>query len=343
MIPFCSFSIVPKTLLYFSQKPRVVCLRFSLLSGRKSLLLFFIFFSASWAKKSFYSCPGPKGLMGEGVNCSVVLLPQGMCSDCPIRLGNPSYNDLLTVDFFVYSICHQCCDCISLGASKANSGQWQTSRSACPLHTWYNICAVLPKVRWFMNIGGGSTDGHGSKPMCHDLHAWFKGWKKNPNAELKNSLHHFLNSILLSTSCSVPGTWNRCFDLNKRKGTLETGYSSPPPSNPSKEPPLSLISETGNSTPGPSLNPSAQGNVRGRNTGVIVAGVVFSLATISGLIFALFWWRRRKNAIPYFRSHGIAQIISFNTTDTHKESFPQSISSIYKHENIDTLAKDFHI
>jgi len=246
-----------------------------------------------------------------------------------IRLGNPSYNDLLTVDFFVYSICHQCCDCISLGASKANSGQWQTSRSACPLHTWYNICAVLPKVRWFMNIGGGSTDGHGSKPMCDDLHAWFKGWKKNPNAELKNSLHHFLNSILLSTSCSVPGTWNRCFDLNKRKGTLaenpaplsspkpeptnappistskintprnsETGYSSPLPSNPSKEPPLSLISETGNSTPGPSLNPSAQGNVRGRNTGVIVAGVVFSLATISGLIFALFWWRRRKNAIP---------------------------------------------
>lgn len=46
-----------------------------------------------------------------------------------INSGNPSYNDLVTMDYFMYSVCEQCCDCIPMGASKtANAGQWVTTR-----------------------------------------------------------------------------------------------------------------------------------------------------------------------------------------------------------------------
>jgi len=52
-----------------------------------------------------------------------------------INAGNGGNFEKNAINYFLYSVCEQCCDCIPMGASKtANSGQWVTYRGTLLYH-----------------------------------------------------------------------------------------------------------------------------------------------------------------------------------------------------------------
>lgn len=130
------------------------------------------------------------------------------------------------LDYFLYSVCEQCCDCIPIGASGANLGAWFTTRGNCPAHAYYDICKVAPKFKYFIKTGQSAPGNLGSLPFaCNELNKWanspnFNNWLRNPKTSISNPLSNALGSVLHATSCSSQSIWNKCFNLESKQNNL---------------------------------------------------------------------------------------------------------------------------
>lgn len=144
--------------------------------------------------------------------------------------GNPNNDDArITIDYFLYSVCEQCCDCIPIGAAKgADLGKWVTYRGNCPAHAFYDICKVAPKFTHFVKIGQGTPGKFKNAPSaCNMLNGWAKSpfffnWLKNPKTTLTPKLSDSLASVLEATSCSSKPIWDKCFALESKQNNLGT-------------------------------------------------------------------------------------------------------------------------
>lgn len=142
---------------------------------------------------------------------------------------NPSAKARIQLDYTLYSVCEQCCDCIPMGASKSkDKGKWVTDRGNCPAHAWYDVCAVFPEVTHFVTIGQ-STPGKfiGAPKACPMLTSWakspaFNNWQKNPKTKISGKLNAALASMLDAVQCSNGGVWNKCYDLEYKQNNLGT-------------------------------------------------------------------------------------------------------------------------
>lgn len=131
------------------------------------------------------------------------------------------------LDYFIYSVCEQCCDCIPMGVTKAHVGATVADRGNCPAHAWYDVCAVLPQVTHFVKIGEETPQIFKNNPpsACKELAGWknskyFANWQKNPKTKISGSLRAALNSMLHSTSCSSQSVWDKCFNLESVQKNL---------------------------------------------------------------------------------------------------------------------------
>ncbi len=182
-----------------------------------------------------------------------------------LKSAKPSWQSRVQMDYFFYSLCEQCCDCIPIGADKsANKGQWVTYRGNCPAHAWYDVCAILPDVTHFVKIGQATPAKFKNSPpkMCPLLTQWakssaFANWQKNPKTNFSPKLDAGLESLLDSIECSNPSIWDSCFNLESLQNNLGTpgdfkGTPNPavdnPPAPPTTNPPPVTPPSTGGNT-----------------------------------------------------------------------------------------------
>lgn len=129
------------------------------------------------------------------------------------------------LDYFVYSVCEECCDCIPRGARsdqyderKTATPQTLTSlvRGNCPAHAHYDICRIWPEIRHITKPGG--TLRLGLPKACPLIREWFfspasKGWFSQDNTNINFKVRRFLRIFNSVARCRRRSTWQRCTDL----------------------------------------------------------------------------------------------------------------------------------
>lgn len=124
------------------------------------------------------------------------------------------------LDYFIYSICEECCDCVPIGAHisqfrmRRKTGKLiNVNRGNCPAHAVYDICKVWPKVRF---VSRGKMKNEFSRPMiCEELRKWFNSpastnWLGRSFVPINDNIKHFLERFSYAARCTNRGTWERC-------------------------------------------------------------------------------------------------------------------------------------
>lgn len=139
------------------------------------------------------------------------------------------------VEYFLYSVCEQCCDCIPMGISRTLVGAWVPDRGNCPAHAWYDICQIIPNVTHFVQIGNeAASDKYKNlPPACPLLTKWadspyFNGWPTNPKTVIEPNVRLFLTNTLEAINCSSKRVWDKCYDLEFKQKNLGDLPIDPP-------------------------------------------------------------------------------------------------------------------
>ncbi|CAN8076399.1 unnamed protein product [Agarophyton chilense] len=131
------------------------------------------------------------------------------------------------LDYFVYAVCEQCCDCIPKGATAAQYGSrknqkklFHPERGNCPAHAFYDICKVLPNIK-YMALGNAPFKG-GWGHACGHLRKWFNSpaatnWLSNHNAKMIFNIKQFLGNVNVANQCGSKAVWTRCVDMEKKQ------------------------------------------------------------------------------------------------------------------------------
>lgn len=148
------------------------------------------------------------------------------------------------LDYFLYSICENCCDCIPMGRTASdydalasshttdNPTLWKEDRGNCPAHAVYDVCNVLPDVQSFTNSLASVPT---APAACPALRSWLSSpastsWRSNPETTITDDTRIFLRSLLQASNCENRLVWMRCHDLEDMQGTLDlpNGSTLPP-------------------------------------------------------------------------------------------------------------------
>lgn len=141
------------------------------------------------------------------------------------NLGNAT--NRRDLDYFVYSVCEECCDCIPSGArpwaynqrrARGISALTNLARGNCPAHAYYDICLVWPLVR---HVSAPGNRLRSSFPkICPLLTSWFKSpaannWNNNNNVTMAAPIKNFLLLFNRVARCRARPTWESCTALEK--------------------------------------------------------------------------------------------------------------------------------
>ncbi|CAN8062827.1 unnamed protein product [Agarophyton chilense] len=176
---------------------------------------------------SFYNCAAIFDL--DNPDCQAKLKRYAAINaHCdPIRLrqvqdfSNPSNRRGL--DYFVYSVCEECCDCVPIGA-RQNQYVWRaqnnqllnSKRGNCPAHAFYDLCAVLPNIRFSKTPGG---QDHWDWPkICPLITKWqfspaSRNWLTKSYVNVDWRISRFLIWFFWDNHCGYWQTWRNCVAL----------------------------------------------------------------------------------------------------------------------------------
>ncbi|CAN8073242.1 unnamed protein product [Agarophyton chilense] len=146
-----------------------------------------------------------------------------------LKDGDESARDEL--DYFLYSVCEQCCDCVPMGVQTADYSQlskqhspsspalWAEARGNCPAHARYDVCKILPSIRSF---GSLSND----VPICSQLINWERSdaaedWPTNPQVAISDDIQSFLRDMLVATQCDERTIWRNCQIMEDKQHHLD--------------------------------------------------------------------------------------------------------------------------
>lgn len=172
------------------------------------------------------------------------------------------------LDYFLYSICENCCDCIPMGRAATDYDAlleshttneptlWKEDRGNCPAHAVYDVCKVLPNIQLFASA---DTTVQDAPAACPALNVWLSSpaasnWAVNPETQISDATRMFLSSLLLASNCKNRQIWSRCFDLEDKQGNLDLPGGS-------TLPPVTTLPPTTTTKPTPSPSNSASGKV----------------------------------------------------------------------------------
>lgn len=137
------------------------------------------------------------------------------------------------LDYFVYAVCEQCCDCIPRGSKlwqyqlRKNMGNLlSVNRGNCPAHAWYDICAVWPKVRYVVRPNGLPLPYTKTPPLlCPLLTTWIRRPENNPwllksYAFVDPPIKQFFLSYFKVANCALPFVWRSCINLERTQQRL---------------------------------------------------------------------------------------------------------------------------
>lgn len=137
------------------------------------------------------------------------------------------------LDYFVYSICEMCCDCVprktlpgQFDIRKKNSTLLKADRANCPAHAVADICKVWPNVRAVYTENDYKKKQMAPfwklarmPKMCTEL----RNWKKRQTKSLYNvdqigitkKMRSFFDEFLNAANCRDKRLWNSCVALEK--------------------------------------------------------------------------------------------------------------------------------
>lgn len=171
----------------------------------------------------------------EDNSCRKVLEEYVELNPCDTVRGNQvkTYDDpesRAALDYFTYSICEECCDCIPRGAKQSEFRQRflqktliSLERGNCPAHAHYDICRVWPEVR-FVTLPGLPLRTNLPK-ICPIIREWFssdasKGWSSNDNTQMDPRIKRFLRIFTRFAKCSNKQSWLMCVGLESAQNRI---------------------------------------------------------------------------------------------------------------------------
>lgn len=141
------------------------------------------------------------------------------------------------IDYFVYAVCEECCDCIPDGARSSEYNERRDTgmkaltleeRGNCPAHAHYDLCKVWPSVRHVETesaVADCSAADMKKPIICPQIYDWFQsdaalGWVHNNNVEINPDITKFLRNFNRVARCRAPETWKMCTDMEVAQGRI---------------------------------------------------------------------------------------------------------------------------
>lgn len=124
------------------------------------------------------------------------------------------------LDYMVYSLCEQCCDCIPKRSSNINfwEAKWRgeddlydASRGNCAAHAHFDVCSLFPNIRFFRNPWGPWNWWW--PKICWQIKSWVDynpNWIDQNDAKVNWPIARFLRNINRNTACNDHNVWNKC-------------------------------------------------------------------------------------------------------------------------------------
>lgn len=139
-------------------------------------------------------------------------------------------DNFVALDYFVYAICEECCDCIPRESKEEEYEDRYSDRKLtnlrrgnCPAHAFYDICRVWPEVRSVSTKEGDERKGW--PKMCPMVQSWFEsedsqGWLENEKTNMDWRLLRFLRQFNREASCRNEGMWKMCVGLERAQNRV---------------------------------------------------------------------------------------------------------------------------
>lgn len=142
--------------------------------------------------------------------------------------------NIIALDYFIYSVCEECCDCVRTKSKvseykqrkKANTLFEIDTRANCGTHAAADICMVWPKVRWVINHKEPfptQQEINKMKDICPPLRKWRNDRKSGSGAGLTpkqiNTVpgyaQTFLKQFIDVAKCKKRSLWQSCVSLEQ--------------------------------------------------------------------------------------------------------------------------------
>lgn len=150
-----------------------------------------------------------------------------------------AYDDHLEeIDFFLYSICEECCDCVPVGAREGDIRQRRADgtlfdvvgRANCGTHAAVDVCKVWPNVRAVVNWASqrpSEVELDALPDVCPILQGWRterSGSDSTLSQVEKDTVPEvarpFLTQFLSVARCGAKTTWSRCVSLERNQSRI---------------------------------------------------------------------------------------------------------------------------
>jgi len=139
------------------------------------------------------------------------------------------------LDYFLYSVCEECCDCIPIGSQeseystrKREGTLLQVNRGNCGNHAVVDICKVWPQVKAVRLPRATPVQNLNELPaICPVLRQW-KQDLGNPRAfegpfritPIPPAMRQFLTRYVRTAQCSARQIWIPCYRAESSQGRL---------------------------------------------------------------------------------------------------------------------------
>lgn len=137
-----------------------------------------------------------------------------------------------SLDYFVYSVCEECCDCVRMGTvegqyavRKMKKTLLKATRGNCPAHAFYDICKVWPNVKYLKRPNQKTPDLSKWPKMCPMAKQWRdspsgQNWYNKETVKVSYNFRKFLWRFMSVAGCASQQLWNECVKLETAQNRL---------------------------------------------------------------------------------------------------------------------------
>lgn len=143
-------------------------------------------------------------------------------------------NNIESLDFFIYAICEECCDCVSVGAEvsdyyplkRANELFDYETRANCATHVAVDVCKVFPKIKTAVKTVNDipTPQQLANIPyICSPLQDWRNSRSSLPEDQrelVPEFAQGFLKNFSKAARCWKQSLWQDCVRLESDQNRI---------------------------------------------------------------------------------------------------------------------------
>lgn len=186
----------------------------------------------------FANCSSIYNIATEGCRSQLELYAKwNQCDKLRNRQVRSFEDNIVPLDYFVYSVCEECCDCVTVGAKQGQF--WSRRRQGtlfqhqdrvnCGTHAAADICAVWPNVRavvnWYSELPS-EAELDALPNICPILKTW-RVQRQSPSHLEQEERDHvpeaalpFLKNYTRVARCHNRPVWQSCIRLESKQSRI---------------------------------------------------------------------------------------------------------------------------